>query len=854
MAAAPRAAVPSGLPIDGALPELREVLAHRTRAVLVAEPGAGKSTVVPLALLEEPWAQGKRLIVLEPRRLAARAVAQRMASTLGESLGQRVGLRMRLETRISRATRIEVVTEGVLTRLLQEDPALEGTAALLFDEFHERSLQADLGLALALDAQALLCPALRVLIMSATLDAPAVGAWLDAAVIQVTGRLHPVATRFVGRGAPSLAARGQPRDAESLERRVARAVLQGLREEPGDVLVFLPGGAEIRRTQALLEAASEPGVRVHALYGDLPAAEQDAALAPAASGTRKVILATNIAETSLTVEGIRVVVDSGLVRRAVFDPVSGMSSLTTQRISRASAEQRRGRAGRLQPGVAYRLWSEEAHRTLASAAAAEILEADLAGLALELAAWGTRDAATLRWLDAPPPAMLSSAQDLLRRLGALDAAGRISAHGRRMAQLGTHPRLAHLLLEARERGLGTLGVLLAALLSERDLLAGAPERDADVRTRLELLRQERSAPRSTAVHRAAQTLARQLGVSLDVPAALGSQLAQVGLLLAFAYPDRIGLRRPGASGRYLLANGRGAMFTNAEPLAREELIVAADLDDREREARILLAAPLDRTALEQAFAPQLERRTEVGWSEREEGVIARETVSLEALVLEERPLSPVPPQLAREALLAGLRQLGLEVLPWTREARELQARLAFVRRLDADADAETWPASDDATLLATLEEWLSPWLEGLTRRAHLARIPLLDALQGRLSWTQRQRLDALAPTHLTVPSGTRARIDYEDENAPLVAVRLQELFGLEQSPRIGGGRVALTFRLLSPAQRPVQITRDLASFWRGGYAQVRKDLRGRYPKHYWPEDPLQAEPTRRTRPRGRPGA
>jgi ATP-dependent helicase HrpB len=852
----------SGLPVEAALPALRAALATHGAAVLEAPPGAGKSTVVPLALLDEPWALGRRLILLEPRRLAARAIAQRLAQSLGERVGETVGYRMRLDTRVSRATRLEVVTEGVLTRMLQEDPALEGVAALLFDEFHERSLQADLGLALALDARAQLTPSLKILVMSATLDGAAVARLLgDAPVVSAPGRVYPVETRYAGRGAPLLpevAARG----AETPEQLVARLVRRALHEQPGDVLVFLPGAREIRRVEALL-GTDPPGseVRVLPLYGELTGEQQDAALAPAAAGTRKVVLATNIAETSLTIPGVRVVVDSGLARRARFDPVTGMSALVTQRISRASAEQRQGRAGRLGPGVCYRAWSEGAHASLAPFTPPEIVAADLTPLALELASWGAREADSLAWLDAPPAALLASAADLLERLGALDSARRITPHGRDMARLGVHPRLAHLLLRARALGLAPLGARLAALLSERDLLRGAQAgRDADVRSRLELLRGEGNAAGAERgalerVRRQARDLERQLaerGASDDrsarEPARPAADL-EAGLLLAFAYPDRIGRRRGPEGLAFTLTNGRGAAFADAQPLARREFIVAVDLDDRARDARILLAAPLERADLLEQFAGQLRRVDQVAWSTREQAVIARRTLELDALVLEEKPLAKADPEALRAAMLAGVRELGVAALPWERETRDLQARIEFLRAAPARAGEPPWPDVGDVALGASLDTWLAPWLEGVTRGEHLARVPLAAALRALLSYEQQRALEERAPPALLMPSGSRIRVDYQGEDAPAVAVRLQEVFGLAATPRLDRGRVPVTLRLLSPAQRPVQVTRDLASFWRGAYHEVRKDLRGRYPKHYWPEDPLVAEPTRGVRRR-----
>jgi len=833
--------------------------------VLQAPPGAGKSTVVPLALLDEPWARGKRLIMLEPRRLAARAVAQRMAGTLRESVGQTVGYRMRLDTQVSKSTRIEVVTEGVLTRMLQGDPSLEGVAAVIFDEFHERSLQADLGLALALDARDNLAPDLKLLMMSATLDGERVAALLgDAPIVTAQGRMFAVETRFAGKSAPLLPDVTAPRGTrESPELVVAQIVLAALDEEPGDVLVFLPGAREIRRVQTLIEERlpgrvgrvnREPGAQPDAvvllpLFGDLSASEQDAALAPAASGTRKVVLATNIAETSLTIPGVRIVVDSGLVRRSVFDPATGMSRLETQRISRASADQRQGRAGRVEAGVCYRAWSEGAQRSLAPFSPPEITDADLTPLALDLANWGVRDANDLRWLDAPPNAMLASARDLLAHLGALDQQGRITAHGREMAGFGVHPRLAHMLLRARDLGGLPMAADFAALLSERDLLRGAGSRDTDVRTRLDIFRSDRAPPGvDWGAFQRAKKMSRDLyrrlsgnertGAAGSRPDAARSPArsaldADAGVLLAFAYPDRIGRRRAGGEARYTLANGRGAHFADTQSLGRQDLIVAVDLDDRERDARILLAAPLDRSDLDKYFADQIVRSESVEWSSRDQAVIARRVVRLDAAILEEQPLHEIPADPARAAMLVGARELGIDAFNWTRDARQLQARMEFVRQ-HAPAAAGPWPAVDDASLAASFDEWLAPWLDGITRKAHLSRVSLTEALRALLSWDQQRKLDELAPTHLRVPTGNNIRIDYLDESAPVVAVRLQEVFGLEKTPLIGGGRVPITFKLLSPAQRPVQVTRDLAGFWRGSYADVRKDMRGRYPKHYWP--------------------
>jgi ATP-dependent helicase HrpB len=832
---------PSGLPIDAILPQLRRAFTEHRSVVLQAPPGAGKSTVVPLALLDEPWAAGRKILMLEPRRLAARAVARRMAATLGEDVGQTVGYRMRLDTRVSRATRIEVVTEGVLTRMLQQDPALEQVALVIFDEFHERSLQADLGLALTLDARDALASALRVLVMSATLEVEPIARLLgDAVVIRAEGRVFPVEHRFVGRGAPLLPAAGRPRG-ESAERLVAGIVRRALHSNEGDVLVFLPGAAEIRRTAALLEDPPLPaGVRIHALYGDLDAATQDAAIAQAPPGARKIVLATNIAETSLTIEGVRVVVDSGLVRRSAFDPASGMSRLETRRISRAAAEQRQGRAGRVAPGICYRAWSESAHAGLPAVTPPEIVAADLAPLALELASWGIADPGALRWLDPPPEAMLASARDLLRRLGAIDAAHRITVHGRAIAELPLHPRLAHMLLEARRLSLSTLGARLAALLAERDPLRGA---DADIRTRLSALERGSAATRSDGgVLRRIRQLADQFARAVGSEPQRGVQDdSAAGLLLALAYPDRIGRRRPGHTGTFTLTGGRGAHFAEGEALAREPFIVAVELDDRDRDALIRLAAPITKEDIEQQFAQRFERAETVEWNRREQAVLARATVRLDAILIEDKPLPEVPRDQAVAAMLDGIAQLGVDQLPWNDATRNFQSRIEFARALDPEAG---WPAADDTALARTAADWLAPWLAGITRREHLAGVPLADALRALLSREQQLRLDRLAPTHLVVPSGSRIPIEYCGDHAPSVAVRLQEVFGLAETPRIGDGRVPLTFALLSPARRPVQMTRDLASFWRSAYHDVRRDLRGRYPKHHWPEDPLHAAPAR----------
>jgi ATP-dependent helicase HrpB len=830
--------VKSGLPIDEVLPELRAALLRTRNAVVEAPPGAGKSTVVPIALLDEPWLRGGKLLMLEPRRLATRAVATRMASTLGESVGETVGYRMRLETRVSRRTRIEVVTEGVFTRMLQSDPALEGIAAVLFDEFHERSLHADTGLAFALDSQENLSPELRLLVMSATLDGEAVARLLgNAPRITAVGRVFPVEIRHAGTGMPLL-----PGGREEPSLAVLRVIKRALAEVEGDMLVFLPGAGEIRRLQGMLGDLAD--VDVALLYGELAGGEQDAALKPARPGRRKIVLATNIAETSLTIDGVRIVVDAGLERRSLFDPASGMNRLELQRISRASAEQRAGRAGRTAPGVCYRLWGEGADRSLAAFAPPEVCVSDLTPLALDLAVWGT-EAERLRWLDAPPTATLASSRDLLRRLGALDGAGKVTPHGRAMQEFPAHPRLAHMLLKARELGATSLGAELAALLSDRDLLrAGGGPRDSDVRTRLEALRRGTGADRGALerVRRAQRSFEQQLGATTR------KEDVDAGVLLGFAYPDRIARRRAGGEARYQLSNGRGGVFAAAESIAREEFIVAVDVDDREREARIQLAAPLARADLLDYFSAQLLRGDELAWDERTEAVVARRVIRLGAMIVEEKPLNEIPRDAATKAMLEGVRSLGLDALRWDDEARDFVARAEFARRLGR-GDLAGWPEFSKEALATDLG-WLEPFLEGITRRSQLSRVTLVEALRSRLGYEQLRKLDELAPTHVGLPTGSRTRIDYQGDNAPIASMRMQEVFGLAATPRIGGGAVPVTFELLSPARRPLQVTRDLASFWRNAYVEVRKDMRGRYPRHYWPEDPLRAEPTRRVKPRG----
>jgi ATP-dependent helicase HrpB len=833
------------LPINEALPALAQALTHRRSVLLEAPPGAGKSTIVPLFLSKSPWLEGQKILMLEPRRIAARAVAGRMAHLLGEAVGHMVGFRTRLETRVSRETRIEVVTEGILTRMLQEDSGLAGIGCVIFDEFHERSLNADLGLALCIESQQNLREDLRLVVMSATLDLQPIAQLLgEAPVVVARGRSFDVATLYVPR-----------RPEIYLEQQTAQVVRAALRDHDGDILCFLPGAAEIRRVQRALEDTGlDRNVRVLPLYGDLDSAAQDAALSPAPAGRRKIVLATSIAETSLTIEGIRVVVDSGLRRYAEFDPATGMSHLVTAKVSQAAADQRRGRAGRLEEGTCYRLWSEGTQASLAPQTAPEILHADLAPLALELSCWGAVDAASLSWLDAPPAAPLAQARDLLRQLEAIDPAARVTPHGRMLAKLGTHPRLAHMLVKAREHGAPRLACDLAAILSERDLLrASTGARDVDLRLRVAVLRGDvRDLPPGITVDARAMTQAARSSGHWQRDFARGRADSAdphdwTGILLAWAYPDRIGRAR-GDGGRYLLANGRGARFGEPQALAKAEFIVAAELDGAEREARIFLAAPLRLADLEEHFSAQILDHAEILWDDREQAIRARRDRRLGSLLLESTEIRHPDPQSLQNAALAGLRQLGISGLPWTPELRQWQARVMLMRQY-AVASPEPWPDLSDTALGATLEEWAPPWISGFARREHFARIDLANALRSRLTYAQGVIVEREAPTHFTVPSGSAVPIDYLDGEIPTLSVRLQEMFGLNQTPSVAAGRLPLLLKLLSPARRPVQITRDLVSFWNRGYHEVKKDLKGRYPKHYWPEDPYTAEPTRRARPR-----
>jgi len=805
------------LPIHAVLDSLKTALAASSTVVLAAPPGAGKTTVVPLALLDQPWLAGGRILVLEPRRLAARAAAERMASSLGETPGNTVGYRTRLQSRIGPGTRIEVITEGVFTRMILDDPGLEGVGAVLFDEFHERSLDADLGLALARDSQSVLREDLRLLVMSATLDIVGVARLLDGApVIEAQGRMFPVETRYAGRN-----------PLERLEDAMARAVIQALGEQTGSVLAFLPGQGEIHRTvQALKTRLRDPTVDVVPLYGALDKGEQDRALDPAPPGRRKVVLATSVAETSLTIEGIRVVIDGGLSRVPRFEPSSGLTRLATVKVSRSSAEQRRGRAGRTEPGVCYRLWDEEQTRGLVPHQRPEILEADLTGFALDLARWGARTAEGLALLDAPPAGALAEARAVLTRLEALDREGNLTAHGRRLIRIPLTPRLAHLVAVASDGGDALTGGRIAAILSE----PGLGGKDPDLGERLRQFRQDRS-PRArdamTLVERWARAAGGGRGGTVDP-----------GTLLAEAFPERVAKAR-GKPGEMLLASGRGAFLDPTELLAREPWLAVAEMGGGDARDRIRLAVPVDPQALEHRIT--VEDRLVKEPSGR---MVMRRIRRLGAIVVDEKITGP-PDRAAITAALKGeVETGGLSTLTWGERATALRARLGFLRTLD-----DSWPDVSETGLTATRETWLWPLLDGAKSLAGIGDAALEQGLKSLVPWDRHRALDDVAPARLTTPLGSAA-IDYTAEGGPRVDIRVQELFGVTAHPTVGGGRVPLTLALLSPARRPVQVTRDLPGFWAGSWAAVRAEMRGRYPRHPWPENPAEAPPTNRVKPRG----
>lgn len=814
------------LPIDAVLDDVRASLAASPRLVLVAAPGAGKTTRVPLALLGAPWRQGK-LFVVEPRRIAARAAAARMAESLGESVGQTVGYRVRMDSKVSANTVIEVITEGVFTRMIVEDPLLDSVSAVLFDEFHERSLDGDLGLALALDGAALRDD-LRIVVMSATLDGGCVASLLgDAPVVESAGRAFPVETRHLDRD-PLL----------RFEDQVAEATLRALREEAGSALVFLPGQAEIRRVAERLEGRLPAGVRLAPLYGALTSAEQDFAIRPCRPPERKVVLATAIAETSLTIDGVRLVIDGGLSRVPKYEPDTGLTRLETVRVSRASADQRRGRAGRTEPGVCWRLWNEGQTAALQPYSTPEILEADLSQLALDLAAVGIRDPATLAFLDPPPKPAWREAVELLRDLDALDDDGRITTEGKALARLPLPPRLAHMIHRAVEFGAARLAADIAAILTEQGLGGDA----TDLAARLQRFRADRGQRAADA-----RTMAARWAKLVEGGDALAPSSAPLapGAVLALAYPDRVAEAR-GQPGAFRLASGRGGLLEEHDRLAKEDYIVVADLAGKAERARIRLAATISREEIEALFASRIVAETVVQFDPTARAVRARRIRRLGAVKLADEPVAALAGAETLGALLSGVRRIGVDRLGWSKEQRRLRERASFLNL----TVGEPWPDLSDATLAGTLDDWLGPFVDGVTRFDDIDAALLGAALDRLVPYGLRQDMDRLMPSHFEAPTGSRVPIDYAADGGPAVEIRVQELFGLDRHPAVAGGRVALTLVLTSPAHRPIQTTKDLPGFWRGSWKDVAKDLKGRYPKHPWPDNPLAAEPTRRAKPRG----
>jgi ATP-dependent helicase HrpB len=846
-------------PIDAELPALHTAMTSAPRVILSAPPGAGKTTRVPPSLLEAGWLNGRKIIMLEPRRLAARRAAEFMAAQLGERVGATVGFRVRGDAKVSAQTRIEVVTEGILTRMLHADPALEDAALIIFDEFHERSIHADLGLALTLDVQNNLRGDLKILVMSATLDVSSLASLLgNAVIVSSEGRSFSVDTRYL-RFVPT----------KSREAVTADAIGAAVKEEEGDILVFLPGRREIRFVENLLYERRLPDdVRVHTLYGDAPYEQQEAALAPAKNGARKIILSTSVAETSLTIDGVRIVIDSGRVRMAEFDPRRGMSGLITVPVSTATADQRRGRAGRQQPGICYRMWTEHEHAQLPDYPQPEIKNADLASLALDLAAWGEPTGERLQFIDPPPRHHLAQARTLLQYLGAIDRDGSITPHGRVMTDLPIHPRLAHMIIRGAAIGCTSTACTIAALLEERDLFSGRADTDVDLSVRLHAVTHHPSSNRA-AVERVLQQAAR-LHAAIErsgsedrnVSAAAGARAGtgrlasrraagaevndeHAGLLLALAYPDRIARRRGAEGSKYLTANGTSAVLPPGSLLAREEFLAIGETDTTGADPRILLAAPISRSEIEHFMKDSLTTEEQIEWNAKEECVVARTVSRLGALILDEQQLQ-ASPEAVGTAMIAGIRSLGIECLPWTKGTRSLCVRAEWARAYCTEAAA--FPPLNDDGLMDTLEEWLLPFLSGMRRRTQLASLDLDTILTMRLGYTNVRMLDKLAPSHLSLPSGSHCAIDYTS-HPPVLAVKLQELFGQTQTPGIGDGRTPLLLHILSPAQRPLAVTQDLRSFWTTLYPELRTQMRARYPRHVWPEDPLTAQPTNKTKRR-----
>ncbi len=831
------------LPVEKILPQLKNSLAKANSVILKAPPGAGKTTLVPTALLNEPWLAGKKIIMLEPRRLAARSAAYRMADNLGEPVGKTVGYRTRTDSRISRDTRIEVVTEGIFTRQILGDSELKNVALVIFDEFHERSIHTDLGLALALDVQTVLRDDLKIFIMSATLDPEKTSVLFDKPeLVSCEGRIFEVNTEYSTKSSR-----------ERLEDLVTRNVKKALEDSTGSILCFLPGVGEIRRVEERIrsELKLSGDIMVRPLYGDLDKKEQDEAIQPAPTGKRKIVLATSIAESSITIDGVTVVIDSGLSRKSIFDSRTGMSHLETVRVSRASADQRRGRAGRTGPGVCYRLWGENENSMMPEYDTPEVLESDLANLALILAEWGVADTSSLKWLDAPPPAKFAQSVELLTELGAVGENGKITAHGRKMLAAGTHPRLANMIIRSSGIGLGSLACDIAAILEERDLIKfSTRDRNSDLRMRLDLLRHRQDACATLnkiddsvrwRVKNFSEEFRKRLGIEFRE---CDSEMA--GVVLGFAYPDRISRRREGQEPIYLLSCGRAAKFANLEPLSKEEFLTVAELDDKEKDAKILLAAPLARNDLEKYFSDNVKKIETVEWNDRDAAVNAVGRRVFGSIILEEYPLKNPDRKKIAEAVLTGIRMRGISSLPWSDETENLRMRIVFAAGIDKKND---WPDLSDTGFLENLEGLLSPFLGGVRRMEDFKKINLHEALTGLLDWKHKELLDKLAPSHLKVASGSMVRLNYREGDQPVLAVRVQELFGTKSHPCVGGGKIPVLVKILSPSMRPVQATSDLPGFWSTSYQLVKKDLKGRYPKHFWPENPMEVSATRGLKPR-----
>lgn len=833
------------LPIDAILPDIAQSLTATTNCVLHAPPGAGKTTRVPLALLDNNWLDGKKIIMLEPRRLAARAAATRLADTLGEAAGQTVGYRIKSDTKISAVTKIEVVTEGILTRIIQTDPELKEYGCIIFDEFHERSLHADLGLALAMEIQEALRDDLRIIVMSATLDTQEVASLLgNCPILCSKGRSYPVEIKHTPLPQTGITGRIE-QNIPAMLQHMAATIRYAVSHDKGSILAFLPGAGEIARVADLLNGTLPETVDVAPLYGNLPQKQQDNAILPAPHGKRKVVLATSIAETSLTIEGIRVVIDSGLSRFARFSSSTGMNRLVTEPISLAAATQRTGRAGRLESGICYRLWSEVQENSFRAFSQPEIKEADLAPLALELAQWGAsgeNGATQLAWLDTPPHSNYLQALSLLQQLEALDESLNLTQHGRNIAKLPLHPRLAHMALVGRKRNYGHTACVLAAILSER-----TRQRTTDLRHLIEDYISNKDTLFSSQLAKSIRHIAKQGSIAVKDPI----QPDMAGCCVALAYPDRIGMLKKGSRIEYKLSNGRTAQLTEDNPLAGSPFIAVAELNDSNTSSRIWRCAPLSFDAIDDLFHDHIKNKKTVGWDSGTQSVICLQTEMLGEITLSSSPVASVSDEIILAGMLTGIRSMGLSCLPWTKESNRLRDRLAFMhmhqQALPATQDALVWPDVSDKGLLRSLETWLAPYLSTMRKASELRQLNMETILLSMLDWSQQTILEKMAPPHFQVPSGSHIRIDYSDAQSPVLPVKLQEMFGATQTPAVLNRQVPLTVHLLSPAGRPLQVTRDLVSFWQNGYPSVRAEMRGRYPKHPWPEDPLTAQATHKTK-------